>query len=124
MKMNKKGFTLMEMLIVVAIIAVLIAIAIPTFAATLERSREATDAANIRAAYAEAMSDMLTNGAASTKTAAAMTQATAGWANTEIGATKIGTAALSTISPVKGNTVTVTVALDGTTTLASGSGSK
>lgn len=29
---NKKGFTLMEMLIVVAIIAILIAIAIPTFA--------------------------------------------------------------------------------------------
>ncbi len=28
---NKKGFTLMEMLIVVAIIAILIAIAIPTF---------------------------------------------------------------------------------------------
>ena len=28
---NKKGFTLMEMLIVVAIIAVLVAVAIPTF---------------------------------------------------------------------------------------------
>ncbi|MCI5593948.1 MAG: prepilin-type N-terminal cleavage/methylation domain-containing protein, partial [Clostridiales bacterium] len=30
-KSNKKGFTIMEMLIVVAIIAVLAAIAIPTF---------------------------------------------------------------------------------------------
>ena len=47
---NKKGFTLMEMLIVVAIIAVL---AIPTFNNALEKSREATDAANLRAAYAE-----------------------------------------------------------------------
>ena len=52
-KKNKKGFTLMEMLIVVAIIAILIAILIPTFSAQLEKSREATDAANIRAAYAE-----------------------------------------------------------------------
>ena len=45
------GFTLMEMLIVVAIIAVLIAIAIPVFTSQLEKSREATDAANIRSAY-------------------------------------------------------------------------
>ena len=51
---NKKGFTLMEMLIVVAIIAVLVAIAIPTFNDQLEKSRQATDVANIRAAYAEA----------------------------------------------------------------------
>lgn len=52
-KMNKKGFTMAELLIVVAIIAVLVAIAIPIFTAQLEKSREATDAANIRAAYAE-----------------------------------------------------------------------
>ena len=52
-KRGNKGFTLMEMLIVVAIIAVLIAIAIPVFTSQLEKSREATDAANIRAAYAE-----------------------------------------------------------------------
>ena len=49
------GFTLMEMLIVIAIIAVLIAIAIPIFTSQLEKSREATDLANVRAAYAEVM---------------------------------------------------------------------
>ena len=57
---NSKGFTLMEMLIVVAIIAVLVAIAIPTFTNQLEKAREATDMANIRSAYAEVMASALT----------------------------------------------------------------
>jgi len=35
--------------------AVLVAIAIPVFTSQLEKSREATDAANIRSAYAEIM---------------------------------------------------------------------
>lgn len=54
-KRNQKGFTIMEMLIVVAIIAVLVAIAIPTFNSALTKSKEAADVANIRAAYAEMM---------------------------------------------------------------------
>ncbi len=54
MKKNNKGFTLAELLIVVAIIGVLIAIAMPTFTKQLERSREAADIANLRAAYGEA----------------------------------------------------------------------
>ncbi len=53
MKDNKKGFTLAELLIVVAIIAVLVAIAIPIFASQLEKAREATDVANARDYYAE-----------------------------------------------------------------------
>ena len=53
-KLNQKGFTLAELLIVVAIIAVLVAIAIPVFGSQLERSRETTDAANLRSAYAAA----------------------------------------------------------------------
>lgn len=62
-KANKKGFTIMEMLIVVAIIAVLVAIAIPTFNGALEKSKEATDVANVRAAYAELQVAMLTDNA-------------------------------------------------------------
>ena len=38
---NKKGFTLAELLIVVAIIGVLVAISIPIFTAQLEKAREA-----------------------------------------------------------------------------------
>ena len=50
---NKKGFTLAELLIVVAIIGILVAISIPVFSSQLEKARFATDAANVRARYAE-----------------------------------------------------------------------
>ena len=58
-KMNKKGFTLAELLIVVAIIAVLVAVAIPVFTAQLEKSRDAVTVSNLRSAYAEATSTYL-----------------------------------------------------------------
>ena len=61
-KMNRKGFTLAELLIVVAIIAVLVAIAIPVFTAQLYKSQAATDEANIRAAYSKAVVDFLEDG--------------------------------------------------------------
>lgn len=52
---RNNGFTLAELLIVVAIIAVLVGISIPVFTNQLEKSREATDLANVRSAYAEVM---------------------------------------------------------------------
>lgn len=113
-KNNNKGFTLMEMLIVVAIIAVLVAIAIPVFTNQLEKSREATDAANIRSAYAEVMAAALTgatkdeaannkvnvttdaaNGNTYTKTVTAVQKQT-GWQNktiTDIAGIKVADAA-------------------------------
>lgn len=57
MKKND-GFTLAELLIVVAIIGVLVAISIPVFSSQLEKSREATDLANVRAAYAQIMAEV------------------------------------------------------------------
>lgn len=60
MKNNNKGFTLSELLIVVAIIAVLVAVSIPIFTTQLEKSRDSVSVSNIRAAYAEASTAFLT----------------------------------------------------------------
>lgn len=54
---NKKGFTLMEMLIVVAIVAILVAIAVPTFNSALKNAKRTVDEANVRAAQSEALAD-------------------------------------------------------------------
>lgn len=61
-KQSESGFTLAELLIVVTIIGVLVAISIPIFTSQLERSREATDAANIRAQYAQVMTEAIATG--------------------------------------------------------------
>ena len=58
-KMNKKGFTLAELLIVIAILAILIAIAIPVFSAQLEKARESVDASVERSAKSIAESHYL-----------------------------------------------------------------
>ena len=52
---NQKGFTMAELLIVVAIIAVLVAIAIPIFNKQIEKSREAYDIATMRQAASAAV---------------------------------------------------------------------
>lgn len=59
-RQGSEGFTLMELLIVVAIIGVLVAIAIPLFTSQLERSREAVDFANVRGAYSTVMAASMT----------------------------------------------------------------
>ena len=59
MKNKCNGFTLAELMIVVAIIGVLVAVSIPVFSQQLEKSREVTDLANVRSAYAELMTEVM-----------------------------------------------------------------
>ena len=62
MKKNQKGFTLMEMLIVVAVIAILVAVAIPVMNAQMHKVKVRTDWANLRAYYAELQTDYILTG--------------------------------------------------------------
>ncbi len=114
MKNNKKGFTLAELLIVVAIIAVLVAIAIPVFTSQLEKAKEATDQANIRAIYAELMADALTNGATTTDKTYAQTQTVSGWASAPTWPNNL------TVSDPKQNTGTWTFAYTTTNGVVTG----
>ena len=58
---NKKGFTLAELLVVVAIVGILVAISIPVFTSQLAKARKATNQANMRAAKAAAVAQYLTD---------------------------------------------------------------
>lgn len=62
--MNKisKGFTLAELLVIVAIIAVLVAISIPIFTSQLHKAQVAADMANVRSYYAQLQYEYMETG--------------------------------------------------------------
>lgn len=116
-KLNKKGFTLAELLIVVAIIAVLVAIAIPVFTSQLEKARDAADAANLRAQYAETAAEALSAEEAKTSVGVKITGTTAGFTGIdEIAGVSTKDGVLNAAKA--GQTITVTVDTDGTVSFA------
>ena len=55
-KNNKKGFTIVELVIVIAVIAILAAVLIPTFTGVTERAKESAAMQNARNAWTDYMS--------------------------------------------------------------------
>ena len=53
--LQKKGFTLIEMLIVVAIMVILVGISVPSFSGAVDEAKSAADQANVRAARVAAI---------------------------------------------------------------------
>ncbi len=113
---ENKGFTLAELLIVVAIIAVLVAVAIPVFTTQLEKAAEAADLANIRSAYAEASAELLGSGTKTATKSTSKAQSTGAFDKADTSG--VSWATLPT-NVKKGDpfTVTVTIADDGSETV-------
>lgn len=61
MKRNKKGFTIVELVVVIAVIAILAAVLIPTFTGIISKTRETVATQEVISAYKEALAVALSD---------------------------------------------------------------
>ncbi len=61
-KMNKKGFTIVELVIVIAVIAILAAVLIPTFSGIVDKANKSAALQEARNAYTELYADDIQDG--------------------------------------------------------------
>lgn len=61
-KMNKKGFTIVELAIVIAVIAILAAVLVPTFSNVVTKAKESAAIQEVRNAYVETIADEAATG--------------------------------------------------------------
>lgn len=110
---ERGGFTLAELLIVVAIILVLVAIAIPVFTGALNNANDAVQRADIRSVKAVAATQILLDNDSDTIASEGPWQAVAnvdGEGNVgEVTVTTVETAGTDSTSPLEGGGYTVTV---------------
>ena len=62
-KMNKKGFTIVELVIVIAVIAILAAVMIPTFSGIVDKANSSAALQEARTKYTEVYADDIEDGA-------------------------------------------------------------
>jgi type IV fimbrial biogenesis protein FimT len=85
-----KGFTLIELMVTIAVLAIIVTIAIPSFQDIIERNRVVTQANNILSAVQLARSEAVKRGETITLTAAGG-DFTGGWCVHADGACNVGT---------------------------------
>ena len=78
MQNRNKGFTLIELIVVVSILTVLVGLLAPAYTKYIERSRESVDLANVRSAYDELMIEEATENQTTPKVVP-LKQKIAGW---------------------------------------------
>ena len=61
-KMNRKGFTIVELVIVIAVIAILAGVLIPTFSGIVEKAKISAEQQKVTNAYKEAYAEALIAG--------------------------------------------------------------
>jgi len=61
-KSNKKGFTIVELVIVIAVIAILASVLIPTFASVVEKANESAAVQELKSAYTVALAEAIADG--------------------------------------------------------------
>lgn len=115
--LRHEGFTLVEMLLVVAIIAIMIMVSIPLVNTSLEKARHAVDQANIRDAVSLGTVEFLT---ATEAEKAAMPSKTYGYVVDDASHTGTledgGTGVEGMCANCKGKHLTATIAADGKVT--------
>lgn len=115
MKMNKKGFTLIEMLVVIAIIAVLVSIIVPVVSNSTVKAAAAADAANLRSVMAEVQVAVLSNPGATVTDGTGEVKVVSGGANIATFKTPAGKAVTVDGTAYVADKAEMTVTMDATT---------